>query len=106
MTVKNIVTLTQKKVNIHYQQYRFFNVSMSTLKDAFINITLALCDRPEIAQVEWIIIEDEIHLRVTPCADDAKKIIGKHGVVANSIRTILHATHAKNKIKTYLSIRS
>ncbi|NCN05985.1 MAG: KH domain-containing protein [Spirochaetales bacterium] len=64
----------------------------------------ALVDEPE--QVEVAVIEGEkstiLELRVAP--DDVGKVIGKHGRIAKSIRTVLSAASSKSGKRVVLEI--
>lgn len=79
---------------------------MSTLKDCFETIIKSLCDFPEALGFEWLESNSAIHIDLKPSKDDVRRLIGKNGVTANALRTLLHASHARDKKKTYMSIRS
>jgi len=64
----------------------------------------ALVDEPD--QVEVVVIEGEkstiLELRVAP--DDVGKVIGKHGRIAKSIRTLLMAASSRSGKRVNLEI--
>ena len=74
------------------------------MKNLLEAITKALVDRPE--EVVVHVVEGEVltvlELRVHP--SDIGKVIGKHGRLARSIRTILSAGGMKNKRRVTLEI--
>jgi predicted RNA-binding protein YlqC (UPF0109 family) len=73
-------------------------------KDLVEYIAKSLVDDP--SQVEVTIVEGEkatiLELKVAP--EDIGKVIGKHGRIAKSIRTVLQASSAKTGKHTVLEI--
>jgi predicted RNA-binding protein YlqC (UPF0109 family) len=73
-------------------------------KDLVEYIAKSLVDDP--SQVEVTLIEGEkstiLELKVAP--EDIGKVIGKHGRIAKSIRTVLQASTAKTGKHTVLEI--
>ncbi len=73
-------------------------------RDLIEYLAKALVDEPE--QVEVAVIEGEkstiLELRVA--ADDVGKVIGKHGRIAKSIRTLLSAATSRSGKRVVLEI--
>ncbi|AFG37291.1 KH domain-containing protein [Spirochaeta africana] len=73
-------------------------------KELVAYVAQALVDNPE--AVEVAVIEGEkstiLELRVAP--DDIGKVIGKHGRIAKSLRTILSAASTKSGKRVVLEI--
>lgn len=68
------------------------------------HIVCALVDSPEEVRVS---IEEKDHsatVRISVAPDDMGKVIGKKGVIANAIRTVMKAVGARNHQKIYVEI--
>ncbi len=73
-------------------------------KDLVEYIAKSLVDDP--SQVEVTVVEGEKStiLELKVASDDIGKVIGKHGRIAKSIRTVLQAASAKSGKHTVLEI--
>ena len=67
-------------------------------------IVKSLVDNDDEVRIETIREDDEINLIVTVAPDDIGKVIGKNGRIAQSIRAIVKAVSAKEKIRYNVKI--
>jgi hypothetical protein len=64
----------------------------------------ALVDKPEEVKISQTEGESVTILEIRVASDDAGKVIGKDGRIANAIRTIVKAAGAKNKKRITVEI--
>lgn len=78
---------------------------MSTIDQQFVEyIVKALVSNPDDVTVERIIDEKGVLLTLTVNPDDLGRVIGKRGVTAQSLRTLLRALGTKNDARYNLKI--
>jgi predicted RNA-binding protein YlqC (UPF0109 family) len=78
---------------------------MSTIDQQFIEyIVKSLVGNPDDVVVERIIDEKGVLLTLTVNPDDLGRVIGKRGVTAQSLRTLLRALGTKNDARYNLKI--
>jgi predicted RNA-binding protein YlqC (UPF0109 family) len=78
---------------------------MSTIDQQFVEyIVKSLVGRPDDVVVERIIDEKGVLLTLTVHPDDLGRVIGKRGVTAQSLRTLLRALGTKNDARYNLKI--
>lgn len=78
---------------------------MSTIDQQFVEyIVKALVGNPDDVVVERLIDEKGVLLTLTVHPDDLGRVIGKRGVTAQSLRTILRALGTKNDARYNLKI--
>lgn len=78
---------------------------MTTIDQQFIEyIVKSLVERPDDVVVERIIDEKGVLLTLTVNPDDLGRVIGKRGVTAQSLRTLLRALGTKNDARYNLKI--
>lgn len=79
--------------------------SMSTIDQQFVEyIVKSLVGHPDDVVVERIIDEKGVLLSLTVHPDDLGRVIGKRGVTAQSLRTLLRALGTKNDARYNLKI--
>ena len=74
------------------------------MKQLLITIVKALVDRPDDVEVVEIEGNRSVIFELTVAREDIGKVIGKRGIHAQAIRTILTAAGGKNKKKVVLEI--
>ena len=74
------------------------------MKDLVKYLAQALVDSPDEVSVSEIEGEQTSVIELRVAKDDLGKIIGKHGMTAQSIRTILSAASAKKRKRAVLEI--
>jgi predicted RNA-binding protein YlqC (UPF0109 family) len=78
---------------------------MSTIDQQFVEyIVKSLVSNPDDVVVERIIDEKGVLLTLTVHPDDLGRVIGKRGVTAQSLRTLLRALGTKNDARYNLKI--
>ncbi len=78
---------------------------MSTIDQQFVEyIVKSLVGHPDDVQVERIIDEKGVLLSLTVNPEDLGRVIGKRGVTAQSLRTLLRALGTKNDARYNLKI--
>lgn len=78
---------------------------MSTIDQQFVEyIVKSLVNHPEDVTVDRIIDEKGVLLTLTVHPDDLGRVIGKRGVTAQSLRTLLRAFGTKNDARYNLKI--
>jgi predicted RNA-binding protein YlqC (UPF0109 family) len=78
---------------------------MSTIDQQFIEyIVKSLVGNPDDVTVERVIDEKGVLLSLTVNPDDLGRVIGKRGVTAQSLRTLLRALGTKNDARYNLKI--
>ena len=78
---------------------------MSTIDQSFIEfIVKSLVGHPNDVAVERIIDEKGVLLSLTVNSEDLGRVIGKRGVTAQSLRTLLRALGTKNDARCNLKI--
>ena len=79
--------------------------SMSTIDQQFIEyIVKSVVGHPDDVKVERIIDEKGVLLSLTVNPEDLGRVIGKRGVTAQSLRTLLRALGVKNDARYNLKI--
>lgn len=74
------------------------------MKELVEYLVKALVDKPEEVVINQTEGEAVTILEIKVAADDAGKVIGKEGRIANAIRTIVKAAGAKNKKRVTVEI--
>jgi predicted RNA-binding protein YlqC (UPF0109 family) len=74
------------------------------MKDLIVDIVRAIVDRPEEVVVTEITAEHTSVLELRVAKSDMGKVIGKHGRMAQAIRTILSAASGKTRKRYVLEI--
>jgi len=74
------------------------------MKELVEYLVKALVDKPEEVKISQIEGESVTILEIRVASDDAGKVIGKDGRIANAIRTIVKAAGAKNKNRITVEI--
>ena len=74
------------------------------MKELVEYLVKALVDKPEEVKISQIEGESVTILEIRVASDDAGKVIGKDGRIANAIRTIVKAAGAKNKKRITVEI--
>jgi predicted RNA-binding protein YlqC (UPF0109 family) len=78
---------------------------MSTIDQQFVEyIVTSLVEHPEDVVVERIIDDKGVLLTLTVNSDDLGRVIGRRGVTAQSLRTLLRALGTKNTARYNLKI--
>lgn len=78
---------------------------MSTIDQQFVEyIVASLVEHPEDVIVERVIDEKGVLLTLTVNPEDLGRVIGKRGVTAQSLRTLLRALGTKNDARYNLKI--
>ncbi len=78
---------------------------MSTIDQQFVEyIVTSLVGNPDSVQVDRMIDEKGVLLTLTVHPDDLGRVIGKRGVTAQSLRTLLRALGTKNDARYNLKI--
>lgn len=68
------------------------------------HLAQALVDHPESINVSVKESEESISITLKVASEDMGKIIGKHGRIANALRTVLKAAGAREHKKVYVEI--
>jgi len=74
------------------------------MKELVEYLVKALVDKPEEVNISQTEGESVTILEIKVASDDAGKVIGKEGRIANAIRTIVKAAGAKNKKRVTVEI--
>ncbi len=74
------------------------------MKELVEYIVKALVDKPEEVSISQTEGESVTILEIKVSSEDAGKVIGKEGRIANAIRTIVKAAGAKNKKRVTVEI--
>lgn len=74
------------------------------MKELVEYLVKALVDKPEEVKISQTEGESVTILEIRVASDDAGKVIGKDGRIANAIRTIVKAAGAKNKKRVSVEI--
>jgi len=74
------------------------------MKELVEYLVKALVDKPEEVVINQTEGESVTILEIKVAGDDAGKVIGKEGRIANAIRTIVKAAGAKNKKRVTVEI--
>lgn len=78
---------------------------MSTIDQQFVEyIVTSLVEHPDDVVVDRIIDEKGVLLTLTVHPEDLGRVIGRHGVTAQSLRTLLRALGTKNAARYNLKI--
>lgn len=68
------------------------------------HLAKSLVDNPDQIQVNVTEKEHSISITLKVASEDMGKIIGKHGRIANALRTVLKAAGARQHKKVYVEI--
>jgi hypothetical protein len=74
------------------------------MKELVEYLVKALVDKPEEVNISQTEGESVTIIEIKVSSDDAGKVIGKEGRIANAIRTIVKAAGAKNKKRVTVEI--
>jgi hypothetical protein len=74
------------------------------MKELVEYLVKALVDKPDEVKISQTEGESVTILEIRVASDDAGKVIGKDGRIANAIRTIVKAAGAKNKKRVTVEI--
>lgn len=74
------------------------------MKELVEYLVKALVDKPDEVRISQTEGESVTILEIRVASDDAGKVIGKDGRIANAIRTIVKAAGAKNKKRVTVEI--
>tara|TARA_Y100001970_G_scaffold47963_1_gene60763 strand:+ start:30 stop:257 length:228 start_codon:yes stop_codon:yes gene_type:complete len=74
------------------------------LKDFVNYIAKSLVDNPDEVEVEEEVVGNRLIIHLTVSDDDKGKIIGRNGMIANSIRSLLDIAGKKAGVRVSLSI--
>lgn len=74
------------------------------MKELVTDIAKALVDDPNQVNVNEIVGHQSTILELYVAKDDVGQVIGKKGLTAQAIRTILHSASAKQKRQMHLEI--
>jgi predicted RNA-binding protein YlqC (UPF0109 family) len=74
------------------------------LKDLVTYIAKSLVDNPDEVAVEEEIVGERLIIHLSVSDEDKGKVIGRNGMIANSIRTMLDIVAKKSGIRVSLSI--
>ena len=74
------------------------------MKELVEYLVKALVDKPEEVKISQTEADLATILEIRVASDDAGKVIGKDGRIANAIRTIVKAAGAKNKKRVTVEI--
>jgi len=78
---------------------------MNKLRILVENMATAVLDFPEDLKITYTsMATSSIKFNVTCRDSDLPHLIGRHGILVRSMRSILHAAGTKDDIKTYLSV--
>jgi len=78
---------------------------MATIDQQFVEyVVKSLVGNPDDVEVERTIDEKGVLLTLTVNPDDLGRVIGRHGVTAQSLRTLLRALGTKNSARYNLKI--
>lgn len=68
------------------------------------HLASSLVDHPDQIQINVTEKEQSISITLKVASEDMGKIIGKHGRIANALRTVLKAAGARQHKKVYVEI--
>tara|TARA_B100001142_G_scaffold328542_1_gene388938 strand:+ start:58 stop:285 length:228 start_codon:yes stop_codon:yes gene_type:complete len=74
------------------------------LKDFVNYIAKSLVDNPDDVEVEEEVVGNRLIIHLTVSDDDKGKVIGRNGMIANSIRSLLDIAGKKAGVRVSLSI--
>ena len=74
------------------------------MKDLVTYIAKSLVDNPNEVAVEEEIVGERLIIHLSVSDEDKGKVIGRNGMIANSIRTMLDIVAKKSGIRVSLSI--
>ncbi|MFB0901129.1 MAG: KH domain-containing protein [Dehalococcoidia bacterium] len=74
------------------------------MKDLVTYIAKSLVDNPDEVAVEEEIVGERLIIHLSVSDEDKGKVIGRNGMIANSIRTMLDIVAKKSGIRVSLSI--
>ena len=74
------------------------------MKDFVSYIAKSLVDNPDEVEIEEEIVGNRLIIHLTVSDDDKGKVIGRNGMIANSIRSLLDIAGKKAGVRVSLSI--
>ncbi len=74
------------------------------MKDFVNYIAKSLVDNPDEVKVEEEVVGNRLIIHLTVSDDDKGKVIGRNGMIANSIRSLLDIAGKKAGVRVSLSI--
>ncbi|MAX11011.1 MAG: RNA-binding protein [Chloroflexi bacterium] len=74
------------------------------MKDFVNYIAKSLVDNPDDVEVEEEVVGNRLIIHLTVSDDDKGKVIGRNGMIANSIRSLLDIAGKKAGVRVSLSI--
>ncbi|MFL2634902.1 MAG: KH domain-containing protein [Dehalococcoidia bacterium] len=74
------------------------------MKDFVNYIAKSLVDNPDEVEVEEEVVGNRLIIHLTVSDDDKGKVIGRNGMIANSIRSLLDIAGKKAGVRVSLSI--
>lgn len=77
---------------------------MFVLKTLIEYLVKSLVDEPDQVDISEIPGDDGVTYEIKVADSDRGKVIGKHGKIANALRTVVKAAAMKNQTKVYLEI--
>ena len=78
---------------------------MNNLQEILLNVAKAIVDSPDEVQVTVEEDERSVNLTLTVAPDDMGMVIGKHGKIAKSIRSVIKAAAGNTGKKVNVEIR-
>ncbi len=79
---------------------------MVDLKQVLLDLARALVDDQDAVEVSETVAEDTVTLSLRVADGDMGKVIGRHGRIANALRTVLKAAGNLNHQKVIVDIDS
>ncbi len=79
---------------------------MVDLKQVLLDLARALVDDQDAVEVTETVVEDTVTLSLRVAEGDMGKVIGRHGRIANALRTVLKAAGNLNHQKVIVDIDS
>ena len=74
------------------------------MKDFVNYIAKSLVDNPDEVEIEEEVVGNRLIIHLTVSDDDKGKVIGRNGMIANSIRSLLDIAGKKAGVRVSLSI--
>ena len=78
---------------------------MTNLKETLYNVACALVETPDEVCVSESVDGDTVNLVLSVAADDMGMVIGKHGKIAKSIRSVIKAAAGNTGKKVNVEIK-
>jgi len=77
---------------------------MVNLKQVLLDLVCAIVEEPQAVSVEESVVADSVTLTLHVAEGDMGKVIGRHGKIANALRTVLKAAGNINNQKVIVDI--